>query len=236
MKLIIQSFLSLLILVIGFVAPHTTAHLKVTLETPELRLIEEGYRLSDEGSDYYYLSYDESNFFDFRDVKLKTSFEISEADFNSIGANVLKIDNPVTNVEVNKLFGSPTINNSSLSIWLEPLYEDTYSYYWSLILDITTNHMPHEGATQRGHLSASGSFDTKLQNGTSDARFDFYQDNWLYQRASGGPWELDVHSIFHNYEAWTTVEKVSVPEPVPLFLLLSCLVSIFLVRQRKHAH
>lgn len=198
------------------------AYLKVSYNSTDLTWQSEELRFGDEDDTYY------GSFFIDQTISFNVDFIIPE--FSTTEPTHLIFDDVISNISTSNIFTSPLITNSRFELTPDlPLYTA-----WSLTFDVIDNAPLANGTASGGSFSVGGLIELNPDgSGVSggSANFLYYWDNWVYKRHDM-EWILNTDVHFANYESQLTIEKISVPEPISMGLLLTGLSFIVFTRRR----
>ena len=201
---------------------HAAAYLKFTYQSADMMYMGEQTAYTPD-------DYSPSSFFEQEAFQWEVTFVVP--DFEVGISNYFTVENPVVSVTTSNFFESFTIDSSSVTfeLWPLPPEEDFFSS-WNLTFAITEQDSPNIGATRHGIFSASGGLhpDTLGQS-----TFTLHQDNWIWTHHNID-WEFDSIVEYWGEGNYTTIEKMSVPEPVAPLLLLSGLTFITVARRARN--
>jgi len=198
------------------------AYLKVSYDSGELTWQSEELRFGDEDYVYY------GDFFIDQTIRFNVDFIVPE--FSATEPTHLIFDDVITNISTSTIFGSPLVTKSRFELTPDfPLYTA-----WSLTFDVIDNAPLATGTASGGSFSVGGLIELNSDgSGVSwgSANFLYHWDNWVYKRHDM-QWILNTDVHFANLETQLTIEKVSVPEPFSIGLLLTGL-SLIVFSRRK---
>lgn len=203
------------------------AYLKINYDSSES--IWESEELRFDGDDYVYYW---SDFFVNQTIDFDLEIIIPEFELPQTEPVYLTFDDVVVSITASNLFGSPVVTKSRFNLELLPGNELYPS--WGLSFDVIDSQKPSNGTASGGSFWAGGSFEWNADgsaSGFGDGNFNYYLDNWVYRRQQM-EWILNSDVYFRSYESRITIEKVSVPEPFSLALMLTGLSAIVFTRRQ----
>jgi len=207
-------------------ASTASAYLKINYEDYDSTWQSEEYRL--DNTDYAY----EADFFRYQTINFDVELIIPEFEFPVRAPVLFTYDDVVVGIKTSNLFASPIVTNSRFELELAP--EDNWYPFWTLTFDVVDNQNPENDGIRSGTYSAVGSIEFNADgSGTGGgwADFVYHLDNWVYPRHNT-EWILDSEVHFVTEFSRMTIEKVSVPEPFSLGLLLTGLGAIVFARRK----
>lgn len=198
------------------------AYLKVNYSSGDLTWQSEELRFGDDDYVYY------GDFFINQTISFNIDFIIPE--FSATEPELLIFDDVITNINTSSIFTSPLITNSRFELTPDlPQYTA-----WSLTFDVIDSAPLANGTASGGSFAVGGLIELNPDgSGTSlgSANFLYHWDNWIYKRQQM-EWTLNTDVHFANYESQLTIEKISVPEPFSIGLLLTGLSLTVFIRRR----